>query len=302
MTIRAVDNVSFCLNAGESFGIAGESGCGKSTLASAILKNISYPGKIESGSIFFNDEDISKLSDKDFSLKIRWKKISMIFQGAMNSLDPVYKIKSQINGIFLAHREKENLEKILQIFKDFGLDKSILDKYPHELSGGMKQRIIIAMALLLDPEVIIADEPTTALDVLIQAQIINLLKKLKKEKQISIILISHDIPLIAQLVDKIGIMYAGELVEINSTKEIIFNPKHPYTKSLISQIPDIKAEFIVKKVNLNGDKLPILNDKINSNGCKYYSECEHAMKKCMNNPPDYKIGKDGYVKCWLYEE
>ena len=166
----------------------------------------------------------------------------MIFQGAMNSLDPVYPIKSQFKDIFQVHRQIYDIDKVFRILKEVGLDESILAKYPHELSGGMKQRIVIAMALVLEPDIIIADEPTTALDVLVQIQIIKLLKKLK-EKGISMILISHDLALISELVDKIGIMYSGKIIEFNLTKEIIFSPQNPYTQHLIRSTPQIRDQY-----------------------------------------------------------
>ena len=244
--INAVDNVSLELQKGESVGIAGESGCGKSTLVSAIMRNISPPGKITEGSIYLDGLEISKISDKEFDSKIRWKKISMIFQGAMNTLDPVYQIKSQIKDIFLTHGQIYDSNKVIRIIENVGLDKAVLEKYPHELSGGMKQRIVIAMALLLEPDIIIADEPTTALDVLVQIQIMTLLKKLK-EKGISIILISHDLALISELADKIGIMYAGKIIEFNLTNEIIFSPKHHYTQHLIFSTPQLSDPFKERK-------------------------------------------------------
>lgn len=265
------------------------------------MRNLTYPGKIESGTIVLDDQDLTKLTDVEFNSKIRWKKISMIFQGAMNALDPVYKIRSQIRDIFLTHKINEDFDKVFKIFSGFGLDRSVLDKYPHELSGGMKQRVVIAMALLLEPDIIIADEPTTALDVLVQAQILNLLKKLKTEKQISIILISHDIALIAELVDKIGIMYAGEIVEINSTQEIISNPKHPYTRSLIASLPDIETG-IITKINPVGYELDKDSNTSDSNWCKYFLKCDHAMDICKNKPQDFKTGMDSYVKCWLFKD
>ena len=248
--INAVDNVSIELKSCESLGIAGESGCGKSTLVSAIMRNISPPGKITRGSIFLDGEEITKLSDKEFDSKIRWKKISIIFQGALNSLDPVYPIKSQIKDVFEAHGQLYDNNKVITILENVGLEKSVLQKYPHELSGGMKQRVVIALALLLEPDIIIADEPTTALDVLVQAQIIKVLKKLK-EKGISIILISHDLALISALVDKIGIMFAGKIIEFDTTKEIIFAPKNEYTKNLISSTPQLREKVQEKKFKVN---------------------------------------------------
>jgi peptide/nickel transport system ATP-binding protein len=249
-SINAVDNVSIELKSCESLGIAGESGCGKSTLVSAIMRNISPPGKITRGSIFLDGEEITKLSDKEFDSKIRWKKISIIFQGALNSLDPVYPIKSQFKDLFESHGQLYDNNKVITILENVGLEKSVLQKYPHELSGGMKQRVVIALALLLEPDIIIADEPTTALDVLVQAQIIKVLKKLK-EKGISIILISHDLALISALVDKIGIMFAGKIIEFNTTKEIIFAPKNEYTKNLISSTPQLREKVQEKKFKVN---------------------------------------------------
>ena len=252
--INAVDNVSIELKSCESLGIAGESGCGKSTLVSAIMRNISPPGKITRGSIFLDGEEITKLSDKEFDSKIRWKKISIIFQGALNSLDPVYPIKSQFKDVFETHGQLYDNNKVITILENVGLEKSVLQKYPHELSGGMKQRVVIALALLLEPDIIIADEPTTALDVLVQAQIIKVLKKLK-EKGISIILISHDLALISALVDKIGIMFAGKIIEFNTTKEIIFAPKNEYTKNLISSTPQLREKVQEKKFKVNAKNL-----------------------------------------------
>jgi peptide/nickel transport system ATP-binding protein len=252
--IDAVDNVSIELKSCESLGIAGESGCGKSTLVSAIMRNISPPGKITRGSIFLDGEEITKLSDKEFDSKIRWKKISIIFQGALNSLDPVYPIKSQFKDVFETHGQSYDNNKVITILENVGLEKSVLQKYPHELSGGMKQRVVIALALLLEPDIIIADEPTTALDVLVQAQIIKVLKKLK-EKGISIILISHDLALISALVDKIGIMFAGKIIEFNTTKEIIFAPKNEYTKNLISSTPQLRKKVQEKEFKVNSKNL-----------------------------------------------
>jgi peptide/nickel transport system ATP-binding protein len=220
--IKAVDHISFSINEKESLGIAGESACGKSSLGTAILRTMQAPGKVIEGSIILNGTDIARLSDSDFNKKIRWKKIAMVFQGAMNSLDPVYTIGDQMTEIMEQHHFRGNTaEKISESLKQVGLDQSITKRYPHELSGGMKQRVIIAMALLLEPDVVIADEPTTALDVLVQAQIINLLKRLKKEKGMTVILITHDMAIISEIADKIGIMYAGQLVEFGSAVEYI---------------------------------------------------------------------------------
>ena len=244
-----------------------------------------------------NGTDIVKLSDSDFDKKIRWKKISMVFQGAMNTLDPVYTIGDQMREIMEQHRFKGNFKKIiLESLKQVGLDKSIANRYPHELSGGMKQRVVIAMALLLEPEIVIADEPTTALDVLVQAQIMNLLKTLKKEKRMTIILITHDVALISEIADKIAIMYAGQIVEFGPSSQIYKNAKHPYTQALLSAIP--KLHSTDKQIHfIKGNPPNLLNL---TSGCRFYSRCPHAMDICKEDPPEIKT-ENGYVRCWLYK-
>ena len=239
--VYAVDDVDFQLDVGESLGIAGESACGKSTLGQSIIRMLS--GGKSSGKIIFDNQSLLDLPDSEFDEKFRWKKISMIFQGAMNSLDPVFTISQQFHEILKQHNFDGNGDKlILDSINSVNLDESVLKKYPHELSGGMKQRVIIAMALILKPQFVIADEPTTALDVLIQAQIINLLKKLKKDGM-SFMLITHDLAVLSEIADKIGIMYGGQMVEFGNSKEIYNNPKHPYTQGLIESIPTLKGNI-----------------------------------------------------------
>jgi peptide/nickel transport system ATP-binding protein len=297
--IRAVDDISFSINERESLGIAGESGCGKSSLGAAILRTMQAPGRIiEGSSIILNGVDIARLSNDDFNKKIRWKKIAMVFQGAMNSLDPVYTIGDQMTEIMQQHQFKGNTEvKISEYLKQVGLDQSVAKRYPHELSGGMKQRVIIAMALLLEPDVVIADEPTTALDVLVQAQIINLLKRLKKERGMTIILITHDMAIISEIADKVGIMYAGQLVEFGSAVEVYRNPKHPYSQALISAIPKLRSDN--KKLQfIKGNPPNMLNLPL---GCRFYARCPYAMNICKQDPPKIKT-RTGYTLCWLYKE
>jgi peptide/nickel transport system ATP-binding protein len=297
--IRAVDDISFSINERESLGIAGESGCGKSTLSAAILRTMQAPGRIIEGSrIILNGVDIARLSNEDFNKKIRWKKVAMVFQGAMNSLDPVYTIGDQMKEIMRQHQFKGNIEvKISEYLKQVGLDQSVAKRYPHELSGGMKQRVIIAMALLLEPDVVIADEPTTALDVLVQAQIINLLKRLKKERGMTIILITHDMAIISEIADKVAIMYAGQLVEFGSAVEVYRNPKHPYSQALISAIPKLRSDN--KKLQfIKGNPPNMLNLPL---GCRFYARCPYAMNICKQDPPKIKT-RTGYTLCWLYKE
>ncbi|HET7391900.1 MAG TPA: ABC transporter ATP-binding protein [Nitrososphaeraceae archaeon] len=297
--IRAVDDISFSINERESLGIAGESGCGKSSLGAAILRTMQAPGRIiEGSSIILNGVDIARLSNDDFNKKIRWKKIAMVFQGAMNSLDPVYTIGDQMTEIMQQHQFKGNTEvKISEYLKQVGLDQSVAKRYPHELSGGMKQRVIIAMALLLEPDVVIADEPTTALDVLVQAQIINLLKRLKKERGMTIILITHDMAIISEIADKVGIMYAGQLVEFGSAVEVYRNPKHPYSQALISAIPKLRSDNN-KLQFIKGNPPNMLNLPL---GCRFYARCPYAMNICKQDPPKIKT-RTGYTLCWLYKE
>jgi peptide/nickel transport system ATP-binding protein len=293
-TVHALEDVSFSLDEGESVGIAGESACGKSTLGLSLIRMIPN-GKIISGKIIFDGKSFLDISDSEFDKKHRWKDISMVFQGAMNSLDPVFTIKDQFIEILKEHGHKENSEKIiLDSISSVNLEKNILEKYPHELSGGMKQRVIIAMALLLKPKFVIADEPTTALDVLIQAQIINLFKKLKKNGM-TLMLISHDLSVLSEVAEKIGIMYGGKMVEFGKSSEIFENPKHPYTIGLLESIPRLhgteKPKFIT------GIPPNLLNA---GEGCRFIGRCPEAMEKCKQTPPKIST-ESGYVLCWLYE-
>jgi peptide/nickel transport system ATP-binding protein len=297
--IRGVDGVNFEIAEGESLGVVGESACGKSTLGAALMRSIQSPGRIVEGSITLGGEDITIMPSSEFDSKIRWKRIAMVFQGAMNALDPVYTVESQLREILIEHhfRDKKIDDKIAESLQQVGLDMSIAKRYPHELSGGMKQRVVIAMALLLNPDILIADEPTTALDMLVQSQIISLLKKLQKEKGITIILITHDLALVSQMTDKIGIMYAGQLVEFSTTKDIYKNPRHPYTQALIEAIPRLRTED--KKIHsVKGSPPSLLRPP---SGCRFYDRCIHAMDVCKRNPPDFET-EAGYVRCWLYEE
>ena len=290
--VYAVDDVDFELNSGESIGIAGESACGKSTLGLSLIRMLS--GCESFGKVVFNGDSILDLSESDFDNQFRWKKISMIFQGAMNSLDPVFTIKQQFVEILKQHDFEGDFDTlILDSIGSVYLDKNILKKYPHELSGGMKQRVIIAMALILKPQFVIADEPTTALDVLIQAQIINLLKILKKDGM-SFMLITHDLAVLSEIADKIGIMYGGQMVEFGSSKEIYSNPKHPYTQGLLESIPTLNGN--VPKY-IPGSPPSLLDAPTE---CRFIDRCPLAIEKCKQLPPKFKTDT-GYVRCWLYE-
>jgi len=292
--IHALENVEFQLEDGESIGIAGESACGKSTLGLTIIRML-QGGNIVSGKITFNGESILDMSDSKFDGNMRWKEISMIFQGAMNSLDPVFTIKQQFDDLLKQHGFGDNADKITRdAISAVNLDYNVLKKYPHELSGGMKQRIVIAMALLLTPKFVIADEPTTALDVLIQAQIVNLLKNLKKNGM-SLMLISHDLAILSEVAEKIGVMYGGKMVEFGTSAEIYRNPKHPYTQGLLNSIPTLRKQ---KKLKFIPGSPPDLSTT--KPGCRFFDRCPEAMDKCKIDPPKIKTDS-GYVLCWLYE-
>ena len=291
--VHALEDVSFSLESGEAIGIAGESACGKSTLGLSIIRML-QGGKIISGKIIFDDESILDLPELDFDKNFRWKKIAMVFQGAMNSLDPVFTIKDQFIEVLKQHKFEGDLEKVIaDAVKSVNLSEDVLKKYPHELSGGMKQRVIISLALILKPKFVIADEPTTALDVLIQAQIVNLLKKLKKDGM-SIMLITHDLAIISEIADKIGIMYGGQMVEFGTSEEIFKNPKHPYTQGLLASIPTLHGN---KPTYIKGNPPSLLKPKPE---CRFIDRCPQAMEKCKKDPPNFKTDS-GYVKCWLYE-
>jgi len=292
--VHALEDIEFTLEENESIGIAGESACGKSTLGLSIIRMV-QGGNIVSGKIMFNGQSLLDMTNPKFDENIRWKKISMVFQGAMNSLDPVFTVRQQFDEILKQHKFKGNSDKIiLDAIHSVNLEAIILKKYPHELSGGMKQRVIIAMALLLKPNFVIADEPTTALDVLIQAQIINLLKSLKKNGM-SIMLISHDLAILSEIAEKIGVMYGGKMIEFGSASEIFRNPMHPYTQGLLNSIPTLDDRKKLKFIP--GVPPGLISPK---EGCRFFDRCPEAMDKCKTNPPKIKTDS-GYVLCWLYE-
>jgi len=296
--VRAVDGVSFSLRDGEVLGIAGESGCGKSTLGYGLLGLIPPPGRIADGSIVLDGVDLTKLKLAELR-KVRWAKVSMVFQGAMNALNPVYTVGHQLAEPLVLHKGmdvREALEIATETLKKVGLTPDILRRYPHELSGGMKQRVMIAMALLLKPRLVIADEPTTALDVVIQAQIMNLFKEIKERERNAMIFITHDLSLIAEIADKTSIMYAGKIVEIGSSDDVFNSPAHPYTQGLLRSIPRLRSK---EKVTWIPGIPPDL--RAPPPGCRFHPRCPYAMDICRTEePPTVDLGREHLVSCWLY--
>ena len=296
--VRAVDNVSLTIEEGEVLGLAGESGCGKSTLGYSIMRLVPPPGRIVDGRIIFDGNDITRMSEHELRSKVRWKGISMVFQGAMNALNPVYTVGHQVAEPLIVHKgltKREALEHVKKALKMVGLSPEIVRRYPHELSGGMKQRVVIAMAIILRPKLIIADEPTTALDVVIQAQIMNLFKKLKRELRSSMIFITHDLSLLSELSDKVAIMYAGKIVEIGPSEKIYTDPKHPYTQGLLRSIPRLHGK---EKITWIPGVPPDLRRP--PPGCRFHPRCPYAMDICKKEePPFIEIDPGRFVACWL---
>ncbi len=290
--VDAVKNISFTVNSGESFGLVGESGCGKTSVAMTLLQLQPENSVITQGSIKLDGKELIGLSENDLR-KVRWDSISIVFQGAMNAWNPVIKIGEQIREAMREHypenTKQENLNKIIELFRMVGLDESIIDRYPHELSGGMKQRAVIALALSCDPKVIIADEPTTALDVVIQDQILNEIKKVQDLLGLSLIYISHDIAVIAEMTDKIAVMYAGSIVEIGPTKDVFKTPKHSYTRALLDSTPSIRGEK--KKLrSLDGEPPSLINE---ITGCSFSPRCPTPTEICKNQSVEMNLIKVG---------
>ena len=277
--VSAVKNVSFTVKEGESFGLVGESGCGKTSVAMSLLQLQADNAKISSGSIKLEGLEMVGMSELELR-KVRWDGISIVFQGAMNAWNPVVKVGEQIREAIREHfpnnTKIQNTEKIESLFKMVGLDSTIMDRFPHELSGGMKQRAVIALALSCDPKVVIVDEPTTALDVVIQDQILKEIKKVQELLGLSLIYISHDIAVIAEMTDKMAVMYAGSIVEKGPTSEIFANPQHSYTKSLLASTPSVVGDK-VKLNSLEGEP-PSLIDQID--GCSFAPRCPNRNTTC----------------------
>jgi peptide/nickel transport system ATP-binding protein len=299
--VKAVDDISFNLKKGETVSLVGESGCGKSSLARALMRLLPKNVAKYDGSIFIDGMDIVTLRDDEFKKKIRWKKMSIVFQGAMDSLNPLLKVGEQVAEPLVIHGgipEKDAIEKALEILSLVGISRSFIDRYPFELSGGMQQRVLIAMALVTNPEIVILDEPTSALDVITQANIMNMLKDIKSELKISYIFITHDIALSTELSDRIAIMYAGKIVELTSLEDFLSEPLHPYAKLLLASVPTLRS---TKKLSHIPGEPPSLLDP--PPGCRFHPRCPHAMDVCRREePPEVEASETHKVKCWLYSQ
>jgi peptide/nickel transport system ATP-binding protein len=298
--VRAVEDVCFQLEKGEAMGLAGESGCGKTTVALSLLRILPYNGKIIRGKILLKQNDIVQLSESKMRKDIRWKSMSLIFQGAMNALNPVYKIENQIVEAIKVHEpdvsKSEAIERVGKLFEMVGVEASRAKNYPHEFSGGMRQRAMIAMALASNPDLVIADEPGTALDVIVQAQVLKLLNELKKSLNLSIIMITHDLSLITETCEKLVIMYAGNIAESGDIIAIHKKPLHPYTQDLISAFPNIRAEKH-RMTSIPGSPPDLLKPPP---GCRFHPRCKYAMDICRKEIPELKeADKDHYVACHL---
>jgi peptide/nickel transport system ATP-binding protein len=300
--VRAVDGVDLTVSQGETLGVVGESGSGKSVTAYSVLKLISYPGRVVAGEVFFRGENLLEKPPREMK-EIQGNKISMIFQEPMTSLNPVFTIGRQVMEPLIYHKNYSSADarqEAVNLLKLVGIPsaETRIDEYPHQLSGGMRQRVMIAMALSCRPELLIADEPTTALDVTIQAQILALMKRLQKEFGMAIMLITHNLGVVAQVVDRVVVMYAGQVVEMGGVERIFDQPAHPYTIGLLGSIP---------KLNERRDRLQVIEGTVPSAsqmpaGCRFHPRCSSAQDICKQEPPALGESEPGHeVRCWLYQ-
>jgi len=304
--VKAVDGVDFYLGRGEVLGLVGESGCGKSVTSHSIMRLIGQPGKIVEGEIWFDERDLAKASEKDMR-QIRGNRISMIFQQPTSCLNPVFKVGDQISEVLDIHQKlgkEKGWARAIELLKLVGIPEPErrVEAYPHEMSGGMAQRVMIAMALACVPELLIADEPTTALDVTIQAQILNLMRDLHRNMETSIILITHDLGIVAEMCNRVAVMYAGRIIEQADVRTLFKNPQHPYTRGLIGSIPVLGR--VKDELEVIPGSVPNLIDL--PPGCRFAPRCrarlEHHLTQCIEQEPELlSIGPNHTVRCWLYE-
>lgn len=300
---KAVDGVSFSVSPGETVAIVGESGSGKSITALSIMQLIEKPGKIVEGSIHLEDTEISGLSSKQMT-KLRGNEIAMVFQEPMTALNPVYTVGNQITEMLRKHRKMDKKQaqvEAINLLKIVGISRAeeVVNDYPHQLSGGMRQRVMIAMAISCNPKLLIADEPTTALDVTIQAQILDLMVEMKERYNMALLLITHDLGIVSEYADRVVVMYGGQVVEEAPTKQLLRTTKHPYTKGLLESLPNLK-EDVDRLGTIKGTVPPAY---ALPNGCRFYDRCPLAMEICKDSNPElYQVEKDHIVRCYLHAE
>ena len=298
-TVRAVEKVDWELAQGEVMGLVGESGCGKSTLGFSILRLLRPPGKIISGRILYQGRDIVQMSEKEV-LDLRGKKIAMIFQDPLTSLNPLFRIDQHFMETLFTHergmKKAETYSRAELMLESLGISPERLYEYPHQLSGGMRQRIMIGLGLILNPDLLIADEPTTALDVIVEAQFLDLLADLGKKFNLTIILITHNLGNVAQLADRITVMYGGRIAEVARASSLFDNPLHPYTQGLLASIPNIKLDQ-PKLKTMPGSPPDLVNPPP---GCVFHPRCPHAMDVCREKNPQTQEHDGHLVACWLY--
>lgn len=297
--VQAVDGVNFQLNRNEAVVVLGESGCGKTSFAKALLRLLPRNVSEYSGEVFLDGQELMGLTDEEYRKQVRWVRMSMVPQAAMNALNPVLKVGDQVAEPMMVHagiKKEEALAQARDMFSRVGVSTDFLNRYAFELSGGMRQRVAIAMSLVTLPDLVILDEPTSALDVLTQANIFNLLKRIKKEFEVSFVLITHDIATSSELADRVAVMYAGQIVEVGDAESFFSAPLHPYAQKLMASVPrlrgDQELEFIVGKP-------PSLIDL--PTGCRFAPRCPQRFEKCSEDPPVIDMGNRRIVKCWLYE-
>ena len=304
--VRAVDGVSFHLDRGELLGLVGESGCGKSMTALSVMRLIAPPGRIVSGEILFDGKDLLRLSDSEMR-QMRGDDIAMIFQDPMTSLNPVYTVGEQIAEALRLHRKlsrKEARLATIDAMREVAIPDPArrINDYPHQLSGGMRQRVMIAMALACNPKLLIADEPTTALDVTIQAQILELLNELRKQRDLAVLLITHDLGVVAEVADRVAVMYTGRIVEESPVEELFARPKHPYTEGLLRSVPKLTTEDVVRKERLETIEGVVPSPTELPEGCHFAPRCPHRMPRCTEyEVPLYELDGGVEVRCVLYD-
>lgn len=300
--VHAVEDVSFSVEKGSVFGLVGESGSGKSSIALTIMRLLPPNGRILSGSMSLLGQDLLSIPEEQLRKEIRWKHISLVAQGAMNSLNPVFTIGDQIREAITAHSnvvESDATPQVKELLRKVGIAPDRYSSYPHEFSGGMKQRVIIAMALALSPDLVIADEPTTALDVIVQAEILTLLKSLQAEMKMSMILITHDLSLVAEMSNTIAIAYGGQTVEYGSASSIFHNPRHPYTIGLLKSVPNIEAKK-TRLISIPGSPPDLVHPP---QGCRFAARCAFATSKCVSDmPPLEEVDRGHLVRCWYWRD